>query len=81
MAAEMGFQLNLALDGLSWLFACLISGMGIFVFYSTVSALEGDLRLFRLYRFLLLFNSAMVGVVLANNLVLLVVFWELTSIA
>ena len=78
---EMGFHLSVALDGLSWLFACLISGMGILVFYYTASYLEGDPRLFRLYRFLLLFNSAMMGVVLADNLVLLFVFWELTSVA
>ena len=78
---EMGFHLSLALDGLSWLFACLISGMGILVFYYTASYLEGDPRLFRLYRFLLLFNSAMMGVVLADNLVLLFIFWELTSVA
>ena len=64
----MGFQLNLALDGLSQLFARLISGMGILVFYYTVSYLEGDPGRFRLYRFLLLFNSAMMGVVLANNI-------------
>ena len=78
---EIGFHISFALDGLSWLFACLISGMGILVFYYAASYLAGDPRLFRLYRFLLLFNSAMMGVVLANNLVLLAVFWEMTSVA
>jgi NADH:ubiquinone oxidoreductase subunit 5 (subunit L)/multisubunit Na+/H+ antiporter MnhA subunit len=64
----MGFQLSLAFDGLSWLFACLISGMGILLSYYTASYLEGDPRPFRLYRFLLLLNSAMMGVMLANNI-------------
>jgi len=67
--------------GLSRLFACLISGMGILIFHYTASYLDGDPRLFRLYRFLLLFNSAMMGVVLADILDLLFVLWELTSVA
>ncbi len=74
-------RLSFQLDGLSWLFVGLISGVGVLVFIYTGSYLHDDPHLNRLYRFLLLFNSAMMGVVLADNLVVLLVFWELTSVA
>ena len=77
----LGLRLSLQLDGLSWLFVSLISGVGLLVFIYAGSYLHDDPQLGRLYRFLLLFNSAMMGVVLADNLVVLLVFWELTSVA
>jgi multicomponent Na+:H+ antiporter subunit A len=77
----LGLYFSLTLDGLSWLFASLIAGVGVLIFVYTASYLHDDPRLIRLYRFLLLFNGAMMGVVLADNLILLAVFWELTSVA
>lgn len=79
--ADLGLHLGLVLDGLSWLFACLIAGIGVLVFFYAASYLHTDPLLPRLYRFLLLFNGVMMGVVLADNLILLSVFWELTSIS
>jgi multicomponent Na+:H+ antiporter subunit A len=78
---ELGLHLSLALDGLSWLFASLITGVGALVFIYAASYMHDDPHLSKLYRLLLLFNGAMMGVVLADNLVLLAVFWELTSIS
>ncbi len=78
---DLGLQLSLVLDGLSWLFALLIAGVGLLIFVYTGSYLRDDPHLIRLYRLLLFFNGAMMGVVLADNLILLAVFWELTSIA
>ncbi|MEW6296309.1 MAG: hydrogen gas-evolving membrane-bound hydrogenase subunit E [Thermodesulfobacteriota bacterium] len=78
---DLGLRLGLALDGLSWLFACLIAGIGVLVFLYAASYLHDDPHLPRLYRFLLLFNGSMMGVVFADNLILLSVFWELTSIS
>ena len=80
-APELGLHVSVALDGLSWLFAGLISGVGVAVFAYAGSYMRGDPGLPRLYRLLLLFNAAMMGVVLADNLVLLLVFWELTSVS
>ena len=77
----LGLNLSLALDGLSWLFASLISGVGVLVFAYAASYMRDDPTLPRLYRLLLLFNAAMMGIVLADNLILLIVFWELTSIS
>ncbi len=80
-APSLGLNVSLSLDGLSWLFAFLISGVGTLVFLYAASYMRTDPALQRLYRYLLLFNAAMMGVVLADNLVLLLVFWELTSVA
>ncbi len=80
-APSLGLYLSFSLDGLSWLFTGLISGVGVFVFVYAAFYMADDPTLSRLYRFLLLFNAAMMGVVLADNLVLLLVFWELTSVS
>ena len=80
-APSLGLYLSFSLDGLSWLFTGLISGVGVFVFIYAAFYMADDPTLSRLYRFLLLFNAAMMGVVLADNLVLLLVFWELTSVS
>ncbi len=80
-APSLGLYLSFSLDGLSWLFAGLISGVGVFVFVYAAFYMADDPTLSRLYRLLLLFNAAMMGVVLADNLVLLLVFWELTSVS
>ncbi len=80
-APTLGLNVSLSLDGLSWLFAFLISGVGALVFVYAAFYMRTDPALQRLYRYLLLFNAAMMGVVLADNLVVLLVFWELTSVA
>ena len=80
-APSLGLHLSFSLDGLSWLFTSLISGVGMLVFIYAAFYMPDDPTLPRLYRFLLLFNAAMMGVVIADNLVLLLVFWELTSVS
>ena len=80
-APSLGLYVSFSLDGLSWLFTGLISGVGVFVFIYAAFYMADDPTLSRLYRFLLLFNAAMMGVVLADNLILLLVFWELTSVS
>ncbi len=80
-APSLGLYVSFSLDGLSWLFTGLISGVGVFVFLYAAFYMADDPTLSRLYRFLLLFNAAMMGVVLADNLILLLVFWELTSVS
>lgn len=77
---SMGVHLNFLLDGLSFIFALMISGIGTLVFIYTASYLKGHLYLNRFYAYLLLFMGAMLGVVLSENLLTLFVFWEITSI-
>lgn len=78
---SLGVGLSFTLDGLSLLFALLISGVGALVLVYTVGYLAGHPQLGRLYAFLLMFMASMLGLVLADNLLVLFVFWELTSIS
>ncbi len=80
----LGLDLGLRMDGLSWLFVLLIGGIGALVVLYAAWYLDPDdphSPSGRFFVFLLLFMGAMLGVVLADNLVLLVVFWELTALA
>jgi len=77
---QLGLAFSLRLDGLSFMFALLVLAIGLLVFIYARYYLAGSESLPRLYALLLLFMGAMLGVVLSNNLLLLVIFWELTSI-
>lgn len=77
---DLGLALSLRLDGLSFMFALLALAIGLLVFVYARYYLAGSESLPRLYLLLLLFMGAMLGLVLSNNLLLLVIFWELTSL-
>ncbi len=77
---SLGIEAAFRLDGLSLTFALLISGIGGAVFLYASSYLRGAPRLARFYTALTLFMASMLGAVLADDLVFLVVFWELTSL-
>jgi multicomponent Na+:H+ antiporter subunit A len=76
-------DVNLAfrLDGLSMLFALLITGIGTLVFFYTFSYLKGHEYLDRFYGYLSMFMASMLGLVLSDNIITLFIFWELTSIS
>ena len=77
----LGVRLAFYLDGWSLLFALLISSIGVLVLIYTGYYLEGHPLLGRFFLFILLFMGSMLGLVLADNLFVLFVFWELTSIS
>jgi multicomponent Na+:H+ antiporter subunit A len=78
--SALGTSFSLKLDGLSLLMASLVSGIGGFIVIYTAGYLHGHPQLGRFYLYLLAFMGSMVGLVLSDNLILLFVFWELTSI-
>lgn len=78
---EIGLNLAFRLDGLALLFGLLITGIGGLVLVYAGEYMKGDPRAGRLLSFLLFFMGSMLGVVLADNLILLFVFWELTSVS
>lgn len=79
-APSLGLDLAFRLDGLGLLFALLITGVGVIVVFYSGGYLAGHRHLGRYYFALLMFLGSMLGVVLADNVILLFVFWELTSI-
>jgi multicomponent Na+:H+ antiporter subunit A len=76
-----GINLSFYLDGLSLLFALLITGIGTLIFGYAASYLKGHIYIDRFFGYLCLFMGSMLGLVLSDNLITLFVFWELTSIS
>ncbi|MEI2693261.1 MAG: hydrogen gas-evolving membrane-bound hydrogenase subunit E [Anaerolineae bacterium] len=77
---QLGVYFALRLDGLSLLFALLISGIGALVVLYSGYYLNDRARIGRFQAYIFLFMGSMLGVVLANDLITLFVFWELTSV-
>ena len=73
--------LGLRLDGLALLFALLITGIGALIVLYSGAYLGDHPQLGRFYAYLLIFMMAMLGLVLADDLIAMFVFWELTSVA
>ena len=81
-ASNVGLDINLKLDGLSLLFSLLITGIGtLVILYSCYYMSITDEKLHKFYIFLLIFMSAMLGVVLSDNLLSMYMFWEMTSVS
>lgn len=79
--SSLGLNLSLRLDGLAFLFAALILGIGLLVIlYARYYLSERD-NMSRFYSYLILFMAAMLGVVLSGNLIQMWFFWEMTSIS
>ena len=79
--ADMGFHFSLKLDGLSRLFALLITGIGTLVYAYSSYYLANHSGQSRFFGFMNLFMGAMLGLVLANDFLLLFICWEMTSIS
>ena len=76
----LGLDFVLRMDGLAWLFAGLVTGIGALVVVYARYYMSADDPVPRFFSFLLAFMGAMNGVVLSGNLVQIVFFWELTSL-
>lgn len=78
---QLGLNLSFRLDGLSYLFSLLILGIGLLVILYARYYLSEQERVARFFTCLLLFMGSMLGLVLAGNLLLMLMFWELTSLS
>ncbi|MEI4771313.1 Na+/H+ antiporter subunit A [Psychrobacillus sp. FJAT-51614] len=78
---HLGINFTTYLDGLSMIFGLLITGVGSLVILYSIFYLSSKESLQHFYCYLLLFMGAMLGVVFSDNLMVLYVFWELTSVS
>ena len=78
---ELGLNANFFLDGLGLLFAGLILGIGLLIILYTRFYLASTDPMGQFYTCLMLFQGAMLGIVLSDNVLLLLIFWELTSLS
>jgi len=77
---QLGLTLGLRFDGFAFLMLSLVAGIGVLVFIYAGSYFHAEPIIGRFAATLLLFSGSMVGLVLADNLLALFLFWELTSI-
>jgi multicomponent Na+:H+ antiporter subunit A len=77
---QLGLSLTFSLDGLSLLFALLISGIGALVVLYAERYLGHHAQRGRFQAMLLAFMASMLGLVLSDDLLLVAVFWGLTGI-
>ncbi len=78
---QLGLSASFFLDGLGLLFACMITGVGLLIILYARFYLSGDDPMGQFYTYLLLFQGAMLGIVLSDNILILLIFWELTSLS
>ena len=78
---RLGLDFIFRLDGLSVFFLMLITGFGVFIHVYADSYLTLDKNKPRFFVFLSFFMGAMVGLVMSGSLLLMFVFWELTSLS
>jgi len=77
----LGLNVNLMLDGLGFFFALLILGIGLLIIAYGRNYLAREDNMGQFFTYLLLFQGAMVGIVMSDNILLLLIFWELTSLS
>lgn len=78
---QLGLNVNLFLDPLGLMFAGLILGIGMLIILYARFYLSRDDNMGAFLTYLLLFQGAMVGIVLSDNILMLLIFWELTSLS
>ncbi|MFB2564518.1 monovalent cation/H+ antiporter subunit A [Rhizobium sp. IMFF44] len=77
---QLGLDFSLRLDGFAWLFSLVITAIGFLVIVYARYYMSEEDPVPRFFSFLLAFMGAMLGIVLSGNVILLSIFWELTSI-
>lgn len=77
---QLGLNLTIRMDGLAWLFAVLITVIGLLVVLYARYYMSPKDPIARFYSLLLAFMGAMLGLVLSGNLIQIAIFWELTSL-
>ncbi len=78
---HLGLNFTLMLDALGFFFAFLILGIGMLIIAYARFYLAREDNMGEFFTYLLLFQGAMVGIVLSDNILLLLIFWELTSLS
>lgn len=78
---QLQIGLNFSLDGLSLIFVLIISFIGALVLIYSVPYFRASRELARFLPLLIFFSAAMLGIVMANDLITLFICWELTSIS
>ncbi|MBC8244599.1 MAG: NADH-quinone oxidoreductase subunit L [Verrucomicrobia bacterium] len=74
---DIGLQIN----GLSKLMLCVVTGVGSLIHIFSLGYMKEDRDISRYFAFLSLFVFSMLGIVLADNFVMMFIFWELVGVS
>lgn len=77
---SIGLDLIFRMDGFTWLFTVLVTGIGALVALYARYYMSPEDPVRRFFAFLLAFMGAMLGTVLSGNVIQLVIFWEITGL-
>ncbi len=80
-AAELTVTIGLKLDYLSLLMALVVTGVGSMIHIYSAGYMKGDRAYCRYFTCLSLFMFSMLGIVLADNFVMMFIFWELVGVS
>src|SRR5881628_1164844 len=78
---EQTLRIGWVLDPLAAAMLLMISLVGLCIFVFSVGYMAGDKNFTRFFAYLSFFSGAMLGLVVANSLLLLFMFWELVGLA
>jgi multicomponent K+:H+ antiporter subunit A len=78
---QLGLNFSFFVDGWGLFFATLILGIGLLIIIYARYYLARQDPMGRFFSYLLIFQSAMVGVALSDNILLMLIFWEMTSLS
>ncbi|KPF43493.1 monovalent cation/H+ antiporter subunit A [Rhizobium sp. AAP43] len=77
---QFGLDFSLRMDGFAWIFSMLVTSIGFLVVIYAGYYMGKDDPIPRFFSFLLAFKGAMLGILISGNVILISIFWELTSI-
>ena len=75
------FDIGLQIDKLSKLMLCIVTGVGSLIHIFSLGYMKDDKDFSRYFGFLSLFIFSMLGIVLADNFVMMFIFWELVGVS
>ena len=75
------FDIGLQIDKLSKLMLCVVTGIGSLIHIFSLGYMKDDRDFSRYFAFLSLFIFSMLGIVLADNFVMMFIFWELVGVS
>src|SRR5256886_269032 len=78
---DNALRLGFVLDPLAAAMLLMISLVGLCIFVFSIGYMAEDKNFVRFFAYLSFFAGAMLGVVIANSLLLLFIFWELVGLA
>ncbi|MCZ6545601.1 MAG: proton-conducting transporter membrane subunit, partial [Chloroflexi bacterium] len=79
-AGSLTVNVGARLDGLTAVMLVVVTGVSLMVQIYSIGYMHGDRGIARYFAFMSLFTAAMLGLVIADNLLLLFVFWELVGV-